>query len=81
MQLIENDGAQVGEEMGRVGMAEQKGELLGCRQQHVGRPHALALPLADRRIGRSRLDPDGELHLRDWRQQVTRHVDRECLER
>ena len=37
VQLVENDGIECAEQVGRVFVAEQQGELLGRRHQDVGR--------------------------------------------
>jgi len=81
MQLIEDDRAQVREEVSRVRVAQQQGELLRRRKQHIGRAHPLALPFADRGVRCSRLDAHRKLHFLDGCQQVARNVDRERLER
>ncbi len=63
VQLVENDALQVGEQGLGIGAGEQKRDLLGRRQQDVGRVPPLALALRGRRVARAGLDADVESHL------------------
>ena len=63
VQLVEDDGVEVGEQMRAIGVAEQQDELLGRRHQDVGRPHALALAAADGGVAGARLGADRQPHL------------------
>ena len=60
---------------------EQQRELLGRREQDVGRIAALALALRGRRIAGAGLDPDRQPHLGDRLLEIARDVDRERLQR
>ena len=79
--LVENDGVEVGEQIGAVGVAEQQRQLLRRRHQDVGRRAPLPRAARHRRVAGARLGADRQLHLRDRRRQVARHVDGQRLQR
>ncbi len=81
VQLVEHHAAQVGEQMRRVGRGEQQGDLLGRRQQDVGRVDALPLALVHGGVAGARLDADRQAHVGDGMPEVALHVDGERLQR
>ena len=81
MQLVEHEAAQPAEQKRRVGARQQQRELLGRRQQNVGRIPSLPAALACGRVAGARLDADRQAHLRHRPFQIARDVDRERLQR
>ncbi len=64
-----------------VGVAEEQRQLLRRRHQDVWRRTSLPRPSRHRRVAGARLGADRQLHLRDGRRQVARHVDGQRLQR
>ena len=81
MQLIEDDRAHVAEHPRRVGMRDQKRDLLGRGEQNVRRNQALALPPPGWRIPGARFDAQTQPHFLDRGQQIALHIDCQRLQR
>ena len=79
--LVDHDGAEIGEQGEAVRMAEQQAQRFGRGQQDLRRPHPLARLAVGGRVAGPSLDPDGEAHLGDRSQQIALHVDRKRLQR
>ena len=58
MQLVEDDGVEIGKQMPAVGMAQEQRQLLGRRHQDVGGRAALALAPRNRGVAGARLGAD-----------------------
>ena len=56
--LVDDDGPEVGEQQRAVGVAEQQAQRFGRGQQDMRRPHALARLAVRRRVAGAGLDPD-----------------------
>ena len=81
MQFVEDHRLEASEKPGGLLAREQQGELLGCRQQNLGRVDALPLAATNGRVAGSRFDAHGQSHLGDGCEQVACDVDRQRLER
>ena len=81
MDLVNDDGLQVGKEGLPVLLCGKQRHLLGRRQQDVGRPLTLSRAFRLRRIASARLDAQGQPHLLHGRHQIARHVLGQRLER
>jgi hypothetical protein len=79
--IVEDHPAQVSEEMVRIRAGEQQSQLLGRRQEDVGRIDPLALALRHRGVARSRLDAHAEPEIGDRAAEVTLDVDGQRLQR
>jgi hypothetical protein len=81
MQLIDDHAFQIGEELRRIGVAQQQRQRLGRRQQEIGRPLALAHAPALRRVAGAALGPHRQAHLGDRRLEIAADVGRQRLQR
>ena len=81
VQLVDDDAAQACKESRGVGIAQEQRQRLGCRQQDVRRPFALADTPALRRIAGPALGAHRQLHLGDRHFEVAADVRRQRLER
>ncbi len=81
MKLIEDHAFQRPEQLGGALVSEHQRDLLGRRQQNVGRQDQLARPARLRRIAGARLQPNGQPHLLDRRGEVPRDVGGERFQR
>jgi hypothetical protein len=81
VQFVEDDALETAEQLARVAVGQEQRQLLGRRQQDVGRSFDLARALVGRRVAGARLDPDRQRHVEDGHFQVSGDVDREGLER
>ena len=81
MQLVDDDAAQAGEELLRVGIGQQQRQRLGRRQQEIRRPFALAHAAALRRVAGPALGPHRQLHLGDRHFEVAADVGCQRLQR
>ena len=81
MQLVEHDVAEVGEESARVGRGDQQRELLGRREQNVGRRKLLARALVRRRVASARFQRHRQADLRDRLAEIALDIHGERLER
>jgi len=79
--FVQDNRVEIAEQLRGVRMRQQQGHLLGRRQQHIGRPLALARLAAHGRVAAARLDADGQSHLLHRRQQVAGHIGSQRLER
>ena len=79
--LVEDDGIEIGEQVGAVGVAEQQRQLLGRRHQDVGGNAALPGAARHRGVAGARLGADRQLHLVDRRHEVAGDVDGQRLQR
>ena len=77
VQLVEHDALQAAEELRGAGRRQHERELLGGGHEDVRRPLHLPLALGRRRVARTGLDADGEVHLAHRSLDVTGDVDRE----
>ena len=81
VQLVEHHRLQVAKQVRRVVVAEQQSDLLGRRQQDVGRSRTLAGALGHGGVAGPRLDANRQTHLGDRGGQVACDVDRQRLQR
>ena len=81
MQFVQHHGLQAFEHLRRARMGHQQRQLFRRGQQNVGRRMALALAARGRRVAGAGLHRHGQIHLRDGRFQIARHVHRQRLQR
>ena len=81
MQFVKDDRVEIGEQIRRVGVADQQRDLLGRRQQNVRRVRALTRFARRRRIAATGFSADFQTHLGDRRIEIARNVGGKRLER
>ena len=81
VQLVEHDVAEVCEEGLCVAMRDQQRQLLGRRQQDIGRAGDLARALGGGGVAGAGLDLDGQRHLGDRHFEIAGDIDGQCLQR
>ena len=81
MQFVERHAPEIAEQMRRVWRGKQQGELLGRRQQHVGRIAPLSLPLLRGGVAGAGFDPHRQFHLGNRDFEIAMNVDGERLQR
>ena len=81
VQFVEDDRVEIAEQLRGIGMRQQQRHLLRRRQQHIGRPLALARLAAHRRVAAARLDADRQRHLLHGQQQIAGDIGSQRLER
>ena len=76
MNLIDDDGAEIAEQVRSILLADEQGQAFRRREQNVGRCFALPLAPVLRGVAGAGLDADGQGHLRHRILKVSRNIGR-----